>query len=180
MSREVRRGAGYGTRATRSGFGKVLVVLYAVFAVGATSRALFQILTKYDEAPLAYTLSALSAVVYIVATVALIAPGQGWYAVAWATISFELVGVLIIGLVTVLDPELFPHDTVWSFFGRGYGFVPLVLPVLGILLGELIGAGPLHVLRSGVLGQMLVVAGVGLAAAGAAWARAVMRAAVPR
>jgi len=121
-------------KSTRAvGLGRVLIAVYALLALAATGRSVFQITTQFGEAPLAYTLSALSAVVYIVATVALIAPGQGWYAVAWATISFELVGVLIIGLVTVLDPELFPHDTVWSFFGRGYGFVPLVLPVLGIL-----------------------------------------------
>jgi tight adherence protein B len=54
------------------------------------------------------------------------------------------------------------------------------LPVLGILLGELIGAGPLQVLRSGVLGQVLLLSGVGLATAGAAWARALIRSAVPR
>lgn len=121
-------------KSTRAvGLGRVLIAVYALLALAATGRSVFQITTQFSEAPLAYTLSALSAVVYIVATVALIGRGQGWYAVAWATISFELVGVLIIGLVTVLDPELFPHDTVWSFFGRGYGFVPLVLPVLGIL-----------------------------------------------
>ncbi|WP_423917613.1 hypothetical protein ACPEEZ_08810 [Frigoribacterium sp. 2-23] len=115
------------------GVGRVLIAVYAILALAATGRSVFQIATQFDEAPLAYTLSALSAVVYIVATVSLIARGTGWYAVAWATISFELVGVIVIGLVTVIDPELFPHDTVWSFFGRGYGFVPLVLPVLGIL-----------------------------------------------
>ncbi|MET4050680.1 hypothetical protein ABID81_000013 [Frigoribacterium sp. PvP054] len=121
-------------KSTRAvGLGRVLIAVYALLALAATGRSVFQISTQFGEAPLAYTLSALSAVVYIVATVALIGRGQGWYAVAWATISFELAGVLIIGLVTVLDPELFPHDTVWSFFGRGYGFVPLVLPVLGIL-----------------------------------------------
>jgi tight adherence protein B len=54
------------------------------------------------------------------------------------------------------------------------------LPVLGILLGELVGAAPLQVLRGGVLGQMLVVCGVGLAAAGAAWSGAILRSAVPR
>jgi len=54
------------------------------------------------------------------------------------------------------------------------------LPALGILLGELVGAAPLQVLRSGALGQMLVVCGVGLLAAGAAWAQALMRSAVPR
>ncbi|MFJ2354117.1 hypothetical protein [Frigoribacterium sp. NPDC087798] len=121
-------------KSTRAvGLGRVLIAVYALLALAATGRSVFQIATQFSGAPLAYTLSALSAVVYIVATVALIGRGQGWYAVAWATISFELAGVLIIGLVTVLDPELFPHDTVWSFFGRGYGFVPLVLPVLGIL-----------------------------------------------
>ena len=62
----------------------------------------------------------------------------------------------------------------------GHGSVLTGLPVLGILLGELVGAGPLQVLRSGVLGQVLVVSGVGLAAAGAAWAHAVLRSAVPR
>jgi hypothetical protein len=133
-------------KSTRAvGLGRVLIAVYALLALAATGRSVFQISTQFGDAPLAYTLSALSAVVYIVATVALIGRGQGWYAVAWATISFELAGVLIIGLVTVLDPELFPHDTVWSFFGRGYGFVPLVLPVLGILWlrrqGRLTAAG---------------------------------------
>jgi len=115
------------------GVGRVLIAVYAVLALAATGRSVFQILEQFDEAPLAYTLSALAAVVYIVATVSLIRRGRTSYAVAWATISFELLGVLIVGLVTVLDPELFPDDTVWSWFGRGYGFVPLVLPVLGIL-----------------------------------------------
>ena len=63
---------------------------------------------------------------------------------------------------------------------RATAAVLTALPALGILLGELVGAGPLQVLRSGVLGQVLVVSGVGLAAAGAAWARAVLRSAVPR
>lgn len=115
------------------GVGRVLIAVYAVLALAATGRSVFQILEQFDEAPLAYTLSALAAVVYIVATVSLIRRGRTSYAVAWATISFELAGVLIVGLVTVLDPELFPDDTVWSWFGRGYGFVPLLLPVLGIL-----------------------------------------------
>ena len=116
-----------------SGPVRVLVAVYAILALAATGRSVFQIATQLDEAPLAYGLSALAAVVYVVATIALVAPGRTWQVVAWATIAFELVGVLVVGLVTVLDPELFPHDTVWSAFGRGYGFVPLVLPVLGLL-----------------------------------------------
>ncbi|WP_211373473.1 hypothetical protein [Agromyces allii] len=115
-----------------SGVGRVLVAVYAVLALAATGRSFLQIATKYDEAPLAYTLSALAAVVYIVATIALIRQGRVWYRVAWATLAFEFTGVLVVGVLSVLDPELFPHDTVWSWFGRGYVFIPLVLPALGM------------------------------------------------
>ena len=115
------------------GIGRVLVVVYAILALAATGRSVFQILTKFDTAPLAYVLSAVAAVVYVLATVALVARGRGWYAVAWATIGFELLGVLVVGTLSVVDPVLFPADTVWSFFGRGYLFIPLVLPVLGLI-----------------------------------------------
>jgi tight adherence protein B len=54
------------------------------------------------------------------------------------------------------------------------------LPLLGLGLGQLVGAAPLDVLRSGPLGQVLLVAGVGLVAAGAAWSDRILRSAVPR
>lgn len=119
-------------RATRSGFGKVLVFLYAVFAVGATSRAAFQISTKWDEAPLAYGLSALAGVVYVVATVALVVDRTWARRAAWAALSFEAVGVLGIGTFSLLRPALFPESTVWSEYGLGYLLIPLWLPFLGL------------------------------------------------
>jgi hypothetical protein len=115
-----------------SGVGRVLIAVYGVLALAAVGRSLVQIVEKFDEAPLAYALSALAAVVYVVATIALIAPGRVWYRVAWATIVFEFTGVLVIGTLSIVLPELFPHDTVWSWYGRGYLFIPLVLPVLGM------------------------------------------------
>lgn len=116
----------------RLGIGRALIAVYGVLALAATGRSFVQLVSRFDEAPLAYSLSALAAVVYAIATVALIAPGPAWYRIAWVTIGFEFVGVVVVGLLTVLDPALFPHDTVWSFFGRGYLFVPLVLPLLGM------------------------------------------------
>ncbi|MBW9109913.1 hypothetical protein JNB63_03815 [Microbacterium trichothecenolyticum] len=116
-----------------TGIGRVLVIVYAIMALGATGRSFVQIVERFDEAPVAYTLSALSAVVYIVATLALVFAGRrGWYVVAWVAIVFELVGVLVIGTLSLVVPELFAHPTVWSWFGLGYLFVPLVLPFLGI------------------------------------------------
>ena len=52
---------------------------------------------------------------------------------AWITIGFELVFVLTVGTLSIVDAELFPRDTVWSYYGAGYLLVPLVLPVLGML-----------------------------------------------
>jgi hypothetical protein len=115
-----------------SGIGRVLVAVYGVLALAAVGRSFFQIVSKFEEAPLAYVLSALAAVVYVVATAALILSGRGWYRVAWVTIAFEFTGVVVVGLLSVVFPDLFPDDTVWSWFGRGYLFIPLVLPVLGM------------------------------------------------
>ena len=115
------------------GVGRVLIIVYGVLALGATARSAVQIITEFDNAPVASLLSALSGVVYILATVALLSKGQGWYLTAWITIAFEMLGVLVVGSLSVFDPQLFPANTVWSFFGIGYLFIPLVLPVLGML-----------------------------------------------
>ena len=121
------------TRARMTGIGRVLVIVYAVMALAATGRSLVQIVRRFDEAPLAYSLSAVAAAVYVLATLALVLAGRrGWYAVAWIAIVFELTGVLVVGALSILIPELFQHDSVWSVFGRGYLFIPLVLPVFGI------------------------------------------------
>lgn len=115
------------------GVGQILVVVYAILAIAATGRSVFQMLTKFEVAPLAYVLSAVAGIVYVVATIALAKSESGGRLLALATVSFELAGVLVVGVVSIVDPVLFPADTVWSFFGRGYGFVPLVLPVLGLV-----------------------------------------------
>lgn len=123
-----------GTPRTRSsGPGRLLIAVYAVFALSASARAGVQIATQFDEAPVAYLLSAFAALVYVVATVALARPGATARRVALAAVTVELIGVLTVGTITAFDPGDFPDDTVWSLYGRGYGFVPLVLPVLGLL-----------------------------------------------
>jgi hypothetical protein len=117
-----------------SGAGRVLVAVYGTFALAAGARAAVQLSTKFDEAPVAYLLSAFAAVVYIVATVGLVRGGRGGRRTAMVAISVELVGVLVVGTLSLADRAAFPDETVWSAYGRGYGFVPLVLPVLGLLL----------------------------------------------
>lgn len=115
------------------GVGRLLIVFYAVFAVSSTARASFQILTKFEQAPLAYSLSLVSALVYILATISLAKAGKSWRQVALWSVIFELVGVLSVGALSFVAPALFAHPSVWSGFGSGYGYIPLVLPILGLL-----------------------------------------------
>jgi hypothetical protein len=125
---------------TSSGPGRVLVAVYGIFALAAGARAAVQLSTRFGEAPLAYLLSALAAVVYVVATVGLVRGGRSGRRTALVAITVELVGVLVVGTLSLADPAAFPDETVWSAFGRGYFFVPLVLPVLGLwLLGSRAG-----------------------------------------
>ncbi|RZU33742.1 hypothetical protein [Blastococcus saxobsidens] len=119
--------------ATPGGPVRVLVLLYGIFALAAGARATVQLSTRFAEAPTAYLLSALAAAVYVVATVGLVRGGRGGRWTALVAITVELVGVLVVGTLSLVDPDAFPDETVWSGYGRGYFYVPLVLPVLGLL-----------------------------------------------
>ncbi|WP_068324976.1 hypothetical protein [Janibacter terrae] len=117
---------------TGTGPGRVVVAVYAVLALAATGRSVLQITQYLDRAPLAYLLSAFAAVVYVVATVALAKGGTTGARVAAGAILVEAVGVLTVGTLSYVLPDLFPDKTVWSHFGSGYGFLPLVLPFVGL------------------------------------------------
>ncbi|GAA3414576.1 hypothetical protein [Streptosporangium vulgare] len=112
-----------------TGPGRALVAVYGVFALAAGARAAVQIATRFQEAPLAYSLSAFAAAVYVVLTVAL---ARGNRTLALVACGVELAGVLVVGTLSMADPEAFPRATVWSGYGSGYLFIPLVLPVLGL------------------------------------------------
>ncbi len=114
------------------GPGLLLVWLYGVMSVGAVSRSVYQILTDFGSAPLAHVLSAVAAVVYAFITYTLVRGGETARRAALVCCAAELAGVLIVGTWTVLDPSAFPDSTVWSEFGMGYVFIPVLLPVTGM------------------------------------------------
>jgi hypothetical protein len=117
----------------------MLVAVYGLFALAATGRSVMQIAQTWPHQHLPYWLSAVAAVVYCVATAALVRGNRTGERIALATISFELFGVLAVGIWSYADKAAFVaagsagDTTVWSKFGQGYGYVPLVLPVLGLL-----------------------------------------------
>jgi hypothetical protein len=116
-------------RSTGTGFGRVIVFVYGILAFAASGRASFELLSKFSEAPVPYALSVLAAVVYVVATWALATNRRR---IALGAVCFELTGVLAVGFGSLLWTDKFPEASVWSDFGIGYGWVPLVLPVVGL------------------------------------------------
>jgi hypothetical protein len=120
-------------RHTGTGPGRLLIACYAFFALAAGARAGWQLATRFSEAPAAYLLSLLAAALYLVAAVGLARSGPAARRITLACCAVELAGVLTVGTASLLAPEVFPRATVWSGFGVGYAFVPLVLPVLGLL-----------------------------------------------
>jgi hypothetical protein len=122
------------SRRTRinTGLGRLLIFVYGLFALSAGARAGVEMATKFHVAPLAYTLSAIAAVIYIVATVCLARSTPTSRLIAIVCCAVEFLFVVAVGTASVIDDSAFPDRTVWSNFGRDYGYVPLVLPLIGL------------------------------------------------
>ena len=122
-----------GSTPERSGPHQVLLLVYALFTLAAGARAAVQLATQADEAPVAYALSLVAAFTYALGWVAIrrASVGSTWFAsrMLWV----ELAGVLSVGTLSLVEPDWFPDASVWSDFGIGYGFVPAVLPIAGLL-----------------------------------------------
>lgn len=118
--------------AMHTGPGRALTAVYGVFALSATARAGYQLIREFDVAPIAYSLSAFAAIVYILATICLVIGSRVSHRIAISACVTEIVGVIVVGILSYTHPEDFAKPSVWSNFGSGYGFIPLILPLIGL------------------------------------------------
>jgi hypothetical protein len=119
--------------AQKSGPHLVLLAVYALFVLAAGSRAIVQLATKLDEAPVAYTLSLVAALTYVAGWFAIRRAADGRPGFARVMLWIELAGVVVIGTLSLVEPDWFPDASVWSDYGRGYGWVPAILPIAGLI-----------------------------------------------
>jgi hypothetical protein len=112
--------------------GQILVLSYGFFAVAAGSRALYQLLNNWQAAPLPISLSLCAALVYLLAGYGMSQRRAFTWKLTLVACGIELAGVVGVGVLSMVAPTLFPRATVWSLFGAGYFYLPLVLPILGI------------------------------------------------
>lgn len=117
----------------RTGPHRVLLALYALFVLAAGARSGVQLATDAGRAPVAYTLSALAALTYAAGWFAIRRASAGRTGFAGVMLWVELAGVLVVGTLSLVEPDWFPEASVWSQYGIGYGFVPAALPIAGLI-----------------------------------------------
>jgi len=136
-NRDLMSGSPATARPRTSGPGRTLIVFYFIMTIAALARSIFEIVAHFGTAPVAYLLSLFAGIVYLIATIGLVTPGRTAYRVAATAITIELVGVLVVGTISVVDLGLFPfsgdRSTVWAYYGLEYLLIPLALPILGLL-----------------------------------------------
>lgn len=116
----------------KSGPHLVLLAVYAVFVLAAGARSIVQIATRFADAPLAYVLSLVAALTYAAGWFAIRQAARGRPAFARVMLWVELGGVVVVGTLSLVEPDWFPDPTVWSDYGQGYGWVPAILPLAGL------------------------------------------------
>jgi hypothetical protein len=112
---------------------KVLLAFYALFVLAAGARSGVQLATDAGRAPIAYTLSAVAACTYATGWVAIRRASVCRTRLASVMLWVELGDVVLVGTLSLVKRDWFPDASVWSDYGIGYGFVPAVLPVAGLL-----------------------------------------------
>ena len=120
------------TRKLRGDAQVALLAAYSLLALAAVGRSTYELIFKFNEAPVAYSLSTFAALVYLIAVWAIWRGDRVGIIVGRIACTFELVGVLTVGTLTVLGNDAFDVGTVWSYYGRDYGWLPLFVPALAL------------------------------------------------
>jgi hypothetical protein len=114
------------------GASDVLGFFYALWSFSALGRSSWEYLFKQNVATYVPAhLSTFVGVLYIFIIVGLRRRSPSWWWITLALLVVELAGVLIVGTIDVVW-QPFPYATVWSKYGIGYFFMPLVLPFVGL------------------------------------------------
>ncbi len=114
------------------GASDVLGFFYGLWAFSALGRSSYEYLFKQNvRTYVPAHLSTFVGVLYIFIIVGLRKRSPRWYWITLALLAVELAGVLIVGTIDVVWRP-FPYATVWSNYGIGYFFMPLVLPFVGL------------------------------------------------
>lgn len=112
--------------------GVILTISYPVLALSTFVRGAYQLFLKEGVSDyLPPALSLVAGFCYLIATVGFYKRAQWAWGVSVATLGFETLMTVVIGVLSFVEPEVIGR-TVWRHFGADYGYFPLFQPLLGI------------------------------------------------
>jgi hypothetical protein len=113
--------------------GKILAVSYPVLAISTGARGLYQLFLKEGVSDyLPPLLTTIAAFLYLIAAVGFARRSKRAWAVSVTALSLEMIGIIVVGILSFTDPELV-GDTAWRHFGADYGYFPFIQPLLGLI-----------------------------------------------
>jgi hypothetical protein len=121
-----------GAQKVSRGASDVLSFFYGLWSFSALGRSSYEYLFKPNVPTYVPAhLSTFVGVLYIFIIAGLRKRSPRWWWVTLSLLIVELAGVLLVGTIDVIWHP-FPYATVWSKYGIGYFFMPLVLPFAGL------------------------------------------------
>lgn len=121
------------TRGPSLGLGRLVMAAFWLFGAWVTTNAVIDAL-HWDSGPIGPVVVALVAgIVYLVAALALTHNGRRMRRLGWAAVAVEALGPVLVGLLGMGVPALSDPRSPWGAFGADYWYIPLVLPVIGLV-----------------------------------------------
>lgn len=115
------------------GLGRIVLAVYWIFGLVTSAIAVVDLVNHGQGALGPRFVSLLGGLVYLVAAAALTHNGRRMRVVGWSCVVVELLGPIIVGLVGLGIPEVSGARSVWADFGADFWYLPIAIPVVGLV-----------------------------------------------
>ena len=115
------------------GLGRIVMLIFWLFGLFTTIPAVIYLIRE-TQMPIGPRLVAvLAGVTYLLVALGITHNGKKMRIMAWAALVASLVGPFVMGLFELGIEQVSAVPSAWARFGAYYWYVPLVLPVIGLV-----------------------------------------------
>ena len=112
------------------GWGRLLVVVFAVFGLAVLAPAAVALVRTPTAAPVVGSINVAVGLLFILLAVCVAHNGRRMRLIGWMSLSALLTGAALIGVLTWTDAAEGLEASVWADGGRQLCYLPLLLPLM--------------------------------------------------